>query len=81
MVKVTFQNRDGILGAMVRALAGQVAGARVVGGMSTKYLPVHGSTASPLRTFDSLSHRSCGRKPFRDGPNLHNGENDASKNS
>lgn len=42
MVKVTFRNRDGILAAIVRALAGQVAGAGVVAGMSASYLRVHG---------------------------------------
>ena len=41
-IKVKFQNRDVVLGAMVRALAIQAAGARVVGGMTGSYLQVHG---------------------------------------
>ena len=42
MTKVTFQNRDVILGAIVRALATQVAGAALLGGMSGSYLRIHG---------------------------------------
>ncbi len=40
--KVTISNRDEILGAIVRALAVQVAGFQIVGGMNKKYLQENG---------------------------------------
>lgn len=40
--KVTFSNRDEILGAIIRALAVQVAGFQVVGGMNKNYLNENG---------------------------------------
>ncbi len=42
MTKVSIQNRDEILGAIVRALAVQVAGFQVVGGMNKEYLKQNG---------------------------------------
>jgi len=42
MTKVSIQNRDEILGAIVRALAVQVAGFQVVGGMNKEYLKRNG---------------------------------------
>jgi len=42
-IKVTFSNRDEILGAVVRALAVQAAGFQVVSGMNAEYLRQNGS--------------------------------------
>lgn len=41
-VKITFSQRDEILGAIVRALAVQCAGFQVVGGLKKNYLTKHG---------------------------------------
>jgi hypothetical protein len=41
-IKVTFLDRDEILGALVRALAVQAAGFQVVGGMNAEYLKQKG---------------------------------------
>jgi hypothetical protein len=41
-VKVTFSDRDEILGAVIRALAVQAAGFQVVGGMNSAYLATNG---------------------------------------
>jgi len=40
--KVSFADRDEILGAIVRALAVQAAGFQVVGGMNAEYLKQNG---------------------------------------
>lgn len=42
IIKVTLLDRDEILGAIVRALAVQVAGFQIVGGMNRKYLEQNG---------------------------------------
>jgi hypothetical protein len=47
-VKVTLLDRDVILGAILRALAVQVAGFQVVGGMNREYLEQNGYYRFPF---------------------------------
>jgi len=59
-IKVTFLNKDEILGAIVRALAVQVAGFQVVGGLNKNYLKANGfypfifANSSQVERFKSL---------------------------
>jgi hypothetical protein len=59
-IKVTFSDRDEILGAIVRALAVQVAGFQVARGMDGKYLKKKVSFASDFRIANiNDSRRLC----------------------
>jgi hypothetical protein len=59
-IKVTFSQRDEIVGAIVRALAVQCAGFQVVGGLKDNYLTKHGyypmtfSNEGQLHNFSGL---------------------------
>ena len=42
MTKITFQSKDEVLAAVIRALASKTAGNQVVGGMTDAYLHTNG---------------------------------------
>jgi hypothetical protein len=48
MTRVTIQNRDEILGVVVRALVIAIAGFQAVGGMNPNYFRAHGFYRFPL---------------------------------
>ena len=49
MTRVTIQNRDEILGVVVRALVIAIAGFQAVGGMNPNYFRAHGFYRFPLQ--------------------------------
>jgi hypothetical protein len=57
-LKVTFSDRDEILGAMVRALAVQAGGFHMVGGMGGDYLRKNGFYRFPLSAEQSNRFRT-----------------------
>ena len=57
-VKVTLLDRDEILGAIVRALAVQVAGFQVVGRMNRKYLEQNGYYQFPFSQVQSVKFQT-----------------------